>query len=595
MALTDTLGLTSILPKTISIKPDSTVYVPGNPVIIRGKLVQVTKNKEISLHANTLGEKGSSVVDKKQPDDRGYFSFEVAPGKNTTYRASYKATAAGSERTSEPIEIHVRPELKLSVPQKAYLEGNYRVALSVSPGQYSGNSKIQVLTEKGWKDIAKGSGTSPASYDFKADSIGSFKFRGVVDASKYSLQNTTADAEVTIEKPFIGIAYSKNTLRTSWQGNFYTRRVEIIEEALAEKYSKAVSRRINDEQLTNVDELKKYKIVILTATTSTSQAQRAAIREYVRQGGNIISLFGVGRNDHDGIPLILKHQFSASWDLSRFWEWEELSDVYQLKFNDDPLMYAKYKVLSENLDHPIINDTKKQLGIDKIKMQGIRASYNELSWSMKGNRNVTPILLYDTRSNGYPADDKSHGFPAAWVSRFYKGKAVYYTFILPEFVSKKNVKNTKVATALLHNTVEWLLKDQQAGEMIKKPVIKNDVSLAGRLGHYALRTKQTVTNAGTIQLRGKYWIKIYSGRKLIFNKEMKELVPLGPKTSWSYNSWRMPVYLSENPKSYKIVTGFTYHDIEMPGQKNTIEQESRYEYKDGTLKKVSSRPSATLR
>lgn len=587
MAFTDGLGLTDILPKMVTIRADKTVHIPGMPVTIEGGISNLIKGAEISLHSKPAGGGPSALIDKKQADHTGKFYFEVSPEQNTLYWASYKGSFLKNEFKSDVITVHIKPKLELKAPKTAYLDGIYRLILNVSPAAFTKNSRIQMQTPDGWQDVSHGGETSPATYDFKAKETGSLKFRGIIGNSKDHLQNLTPETGLRIEEPFIAIAYSKNTLKTSWQGSYYTNRVRIIESAIADRYSKSASRRINDKQLSDIRELGKYKVLVLATTTSTSKAQRSAIREYVRNGGNIISLFGVGRNDADGIPLILKHQFSASWDLSRFWEWEELSDVYQLKFNDDPMMYAKYKIRDQGSTHPIIKKTSDDTGISNITLLGRRASYNELSWSIKGNRNVTPILFYDTLSNGYPADNKSNGFPAAWVSHFYKGKAAYFTFIMPDFVNSKDKKNSGVATALLNNSIDWLVSTPAKSEMKKKPAIKNKISLTGRLGHYGVRVKQTVTNSGSIQLRGKYFIKAYSGEKLIFNKETKELVPLGPMTGWPYDSWKIPVKNSGKPKNYRIITGFTYHDIEKPGGKATAYKEYLYNYTPGSLKRIS--------
>ena len=355
--------------------------------------------------------------------------------------------------------------------------------------------------------------------------------------------------------PRIAIAYSQYTRDNSVQGIYYDSRVNVIEDLVKGYYPNTV--RITDYELSNSSRLKPYDVVILVGTTCLSSAERKALREYVADGGNIIALGAVGRNDYDGVPLILKWQFSDSWDKSRSWEWGEISEVYQLKFNHDPLFYEGYRVEKGSESHPILSATLDDIYPDPLVLTSSDKAYNELAWSFKVNGNVKQLLHYNMLANSTSADDSFNSEAAAYISYYYKGKCAYYLFNLHDFYWKYGSPNKDIAASLLLNTIDWMVNNSASSVINKKP----NLYLKTWYTRGKLWIDETAANEGNIQLRGRMDIEIRDafGRRVFVGVAKNQAIPLPPTESYTYKSWIFDP--SSLPKGNLTVRGrYWYYD-----------------------------------
>lgn len=575
-------------PVAVSLTAPGTVLY-GTTISLAGSVLPAHPSETVSITSTPAG--GTISTASVIQSASGTFSYSTKPVKNTVYRALF--VHEGSTKASSFKKVYVKPKVSLTAAKTSiYANEPTKLTLQVTPLRPNATVAIEQYFPTGWKVIKKGplNSYSKMTHVFRPATAKKYYFRARYYADSQYAANLTVKRSINAKKPF-AVVHSSYTLKKSAQGIYYTSRVNTAYDVLINEFGKYSTRKLSDADVANVATLRKYKVVSFIGMTCVSKAQREAIRTYVKGGGKIIASFGLARNDSDGYPLIWRYQFKSSWDLSRFWEWEEVSEVYQLKFNNDPLMETGYRVNNGGSTHPIIANTKKALGISRINMASGLPAYNELNWSMKNNPNVVPILFFDTKSNSKSADDSSHGYGAAWVSKYYKGASVYYNFMLHDFfwpghkdASKGN--NLAVAKTLFINSVKWLRDTPVTGKMVKatNPTASSWLSGNSGAGH-AINVKHTVTNSGNIQLRGEYFVEIYRNGSLAYRNKTTQPVPLGPATSWTYNAWR---YYIGNPaaSNFTVRVGSHMFDANRGGIVRSY-RDYNYKYSSGSMSLAS--------
>lgn len=580
---------------SVSLTPSLSTIVYGTSIRLSGTVNPAHTGQQVSIYKTPVGEEEQLLANVNQSSS-GTYSYTVSPTKNTSYRSVYNHD--GTPTSSAYKKVTVKPKVNLAVSKtRVYVNEPLTLTAAVIPSRAGKPAVIEQLISGSWKVIKTGNLNTQSKLiaAIKPAAAKRYYFRARYLASNDAqyAANISAKKTVIADKPF-AVVHSQFTKYPEFgfaQKDTHTARVDVVYKTLTEEFGGYSAKKITDSDVASLSTLRKYKVVIFPAVTCVSKAQREAIRSYVKEGGRIIASFGLARNDYDGYPLIWRYQFKSSWDLSRFWEWAEISEIFQLKFNNDPLMSPGYKVNSGSSTHPIIASTKKDLGISTISMKSSLGGYNELNWSMKNNPNVVPILTFDTKSNGTTADDSSNGYKAAWVSKYYKGISVYYNFMLHDYFwsghKDSGNGNLAVSKRLFINSVKWLRDSSTTGKMTKTTNPTAASWLSGYTG-YSINVKQTVANTGAIQLRGAYFVEIYKPGVLLYRGQTSEPVPLGPATSWTYNAWR---YYIGKPAAtnYTVRVGSYLYDATKGGMVRSY-RDYVYKYSSGSLSMVSVGP-----
>jgi type 1 glutamine amidotransferase len=256
--------------------------------------------------------------------------------------------------------------------------------------------------------------------------------------------------------------------------------------------------KIGDGELLSLAALKNFDVVVLPRQLAMTTAQRLTMRQYVAEGGGLVAMFGTSRWDYTAgrspayIPIITLKWFGTTWDEFRAWEWGEISEIMQVKFNNDPLMYGGFHVGgADPSSHPILQATAAQLKrTTPLEMTQLPADFNEIVWTYPGDTNVQVLGTYkDAPTNDTPAN----GTPAMWTSLFYKGRLFYTGFQLygltrldddiskdaSEYYGTAASRDTKVqARALLANAVRWAGTPGTTSDMTKSPLTGSPYSLS---------------------------------------------------------------------------------------------------------------------
>ncbi len=375
-------------------------------------------------------------------------------------------------------------------------------------------------------------------------------------------------ASAIAPEPKVAVVHSDITSRTfNPDGDpFYPGRVDQTVTILQSEFSNVT--KIYDADVADINVLKTYDVVVFPQMLSTTQAQRISIRQYVAGGGAIVASFGLSRWDYQAgrnpeyQSLAAMWQFSDSWDMSRVWEWGEVSELYQVKFNNDPLMHADYHVQGyDPASHPILQMTRDDVGGGALDIWASQAAYNELVWLLPGNTTTTPLVKYATRGNGSSADDGADQSLAGWAAEYYYGRVVYFGFQLHDLARSTfytDASGQQRAQRLLINAVRWAGTENTYGFVRKLP----QISMVGWFTREKLYIDGTVTNTGTIQLRGPYEAKVYnpSGALVFTGTAKNQHVPLPPGESYTLKSWQVPVGVPHQAGTWRVSMKFTYYD-----------------------------------
>lgn len=327
---------------------------------------------------------------------------------------------------------------------------------------------------------------------------------------------------------------------------------------------------VGDSTLASVTALKQYDVLYMPRTLSLTPAQRQALLAYCAEGGGIVMSFGVSRWDNNSsYPLRYKpflgmsyapgvYTWPASSDALKPWEWGEVSEMYNVKFKNDPVMYGGWGTNAfPPSSHPILRDTQAQAG--SLAMFGTLADHNEASLTLPGANNVTPLLTFNTRANGHSADDTENGNLAGWASEYYFGRLVYYAFELHDLAlggSNSSAATRKVAERMIVNSVKW------AGTGQHFRFIEKRVVLSGRAWYARgkLYIDETITNPSNISLRGPLRVSVTnpSGRVVASGQAYNNLLPLPPGGSYTHRSYQFPV--SPTRGQWKVTMTYQYYD-----------------------------------
>lgn len=335
---------------------------------------------------------------------------------------------------------------------------------------------------------------------------------------------------------------------------------------------------INDDQLSSLDALRRYDVVILVRCVATTQAERLAIRQYVAEGGGLISIFSTSRYDYrPGTrcpyrgnaygspywPFNFDWGFSASSWMSQAFEYGELSELIGTRFCNDPYFYPGVDMVPANMSHEITKQTLSDLKAGGFSIDTPLAEYNETVWPTR-NAPVTVLLNYANERVSATYQGTAyrlatapwgHASPmAAWSMPYYYGKTVSFGFQLYDLLSQRP------AARILVNSVKWAASHTTFGNIRKTP----DVSVTAWYTRGQIWTQAAVSNAGTIQLRGQLRADFYRpGASTPFDgcyiKDPNGYIPVSPGEHYSDTAGRKPS-VSATPGRWRVRVSYRYYD-----------------------------------
>lgn len=395
----------------------------------------------------------------------------------------------------------------------------------------------------------------------------SLRFRGPLIALALFLTSVHPFPAAATSGARIAVVYSDVASKTFAPAGdpYYQGRVDQTIDILRGEFSDVT--KIYDGDVADLATLRGYDAVVFPQMISMTEAQRIAVRQYVAEGGGIVGLFGLGRWDYEKgrtpayQSIAALWQFSKSWDLSRVWEWGELSELYQVKFNNDPLMYGGYRLqgLSPGT-HQILQDTASDLGGIPVDILATQPAYNELTWTFP-SETTTPLLRYVTTTNGESGDDDADQALAGWASEYLYGRVVYFGFQLHDLARSTyytNAPGQQEAQRLLVNSVRWAAEARTYGHLYKSPIL----SSRGWFSGGTLYVDGTVANVGTIQLRGPVEVTVYDpSGSVVFTGDVGESVPLPQGSSYTVRSWQVGLGSPHAAGVWRIRLRFSYYDF----------------------------------
>lgn len=379
-----------------------------------------------------------------------------------------------------------------------------------------------------------------------------------------------ASAAATAPSIKVGVVYSVTTLNATYPGLVlgganYTTRCNDVLSMISGEFPGAVM--IGDSVLSDLNQLRTYDVIVAPRLLALSSVQRNNIRAYVAEGGGLVGSFGVsrwdyvaGRSPYPTNSLIALWQFSDSWDMSRAWEWGELSELFQVKFANDPLTYAGYTIAGKPTSaHPILANALARPEVTTLNMTAKQADYNELVWSMKGNDNVTPLFTYanaTTKDAAYPAN----GTPAGWAAPYYFGRVAYFGFQLHDMARSSfyaDAASQATARGILIESVRWAGTRKTYAPPAKQPTL----SAAAWLTKGKLYINETVANTGEAQLRGYMKVYVYNPKgQLAFSGTAKnQQIPLPASSSYTLTSWQ-PYVGVPAAGTWRVVCTYDFYD-----------------------------------
>jgi putative cell wall-binding protein len=390
----------------------------------------------------------------------------------------------------------------------------------------------------------------------------------VVALSGIVIEPRRADAA---EAPIkVGVVYSLITYNATYPGlilggaNYTSRCNDVLSIVSAEFPGAAM---IGDSVLADLTQLRQYDVIVAPRLLALTSVQRNNIRAYVAEGGGLVGSFGVsrwdytaGRSPYPYDSLIALWQFSDSWDMSRAWEWGELSELYQVKFANDPLTYAGYTIAGGSAGtHPILANALARPEVSTLNMTAKQPDYNELVWSMKGNDNITPLFTYanaTTKDPAYPAN----GTAAGWAAPYYFGKVAYFGFQLHDMARSSyyaDAASQATARGVLLESVRWAGTRKAYSPPVKQPTL----SATAWLTKGKLYINETVANTGEAQLRGYLKVYVYNPKnQLVFSGTAKnQPVPLPASASYTLTSWQ-PYVGVPAAGTWRVVCTYDFYD-----------------------------------
>ncbi|MFC3885346.1 S-layer homology domain-containing protein [Bacillus songklensis] len=131
--------------------------------------------------------------------------------------------------------------------------------------------------------------------------------------------------------------------------------------------------KVSDQDLKNASTLRRYDALVFAHTVLMSKEQRYTVKEYIRNGGGALFIYGTARNEvtkfpkegqMDLTPLIYD---TKTW----IWEWDNLTEVFQSAFVND--VVVKNTKLTQSSSHPIIQHTLRTSDQSKLSIENNRS------------------------------------------------------------------------------------------------------------------------------------------------------------------------------------------------------------------------------
>ncbi|MBN2839526.1 MAG: cell wall-binding repeat-containing protein [Coriobacteriia bacterium] len=357
-------------------------------------------------------------------------------------------------------------------------------------------------------------------------------------------------------------------------GGFYDTRVDLLVALLKTEFTSVTI--IGDAQLASLSEIEKYDVLVFPQTLAMTAAQRTALLQYVARGGGAVGMFGMSRWTPDSSNVYGYKPFIGMSDAPgvylwppssnelKVWEWGEVSELYQVRFFNDPYMYADWQAAGKaTSSHWILSQTAKETGRTSLTLTVGRTAFNESMLSLPGATGATPIFTYGTRANSYTADDSMNGTVAGMANEYYFGRFVYYGFQLYDVATAASYPvssaDRTAAQRLIMNSVKW------AADTDSYRANNKAVSITGTAWHSSgiLYVKPTVTNAGGVSLRGPFTITVYKPGGAVFGSYQAyapHQTPLPPGSSYTHGSFQVRVGTAPVAGTWRVRVSYKYWD-----------------------------------
>ncbi len=385
----------------------------------------------------------------------------------------------------------------------------------------------------------------------------------------------------------VGVVYSDISVNEYWNSHqywggpydisTYQRRVASTLEALRAEPGISAE-QVSDDDLRDIARLRQFDAIVLPRMTASDTAQRTTLRQYVAEGGGLVTMFSPSRFDYrpgTSSPYTASPQsygtpywpinfywgFSGSSYLSQSFEWGELSELVGMKFCNDPLFSGGYQLVSTGSSHPILQMTAADLGANAISFTDPNAQYNETVFPPSAKSLATPLLNYSGETifeKGGLEDHSWSGTPshmAAWAAPYYYGRMVSYGFQLYDLLRQR------AAARVLVNSVKWAGTRDWYGSIYKTP----NASISAWYTGGRIWARAGVRNDGNIQVRGQLKVEFFApGASKSFAscyvKDPAGWIPLGPLEQYSDVAGTKPS-VSPARGRWIVRASYRYHDF----------------------------------
>lgn len=325
---------------------------------------------------------------------------------------------------------------------------------------------------------------------------------------------------------------------------------------------------INEKDLTNQQTLQQYDTIVFAYGVLMTHEQRQVLKQYVRDGGGIVSIYVGARNEADPklwksnkldlTPLIFK---TESW----IWEWDNLSEVLSSAFVSDNAV-KDLRIVPGTKTHPIIRNAEKTLG-RSLNLYNDRSIGEWVEVLSPYSGYVAPLLKIDkaTPTQG-KAEYVKPGTPMALATEYGDGRVVYIGFKMFDFLNVEapeakwrdktkglaysGTHGAEDARVFLNESVNWTGSD-----VARKRILNYDVNVSmselrayqSPKRDYVIYGTAHVKNTGDTPVRGTLMVEVFNPNgKRVANYE-RYLGGLTP-----YNVKAGPQNESINPRDEKF-------------------------------------------
>lgn len=364
-----------------------------------------------------------------------------------------------------------------------------------------------------------------------------------------------ANAAPGYTPPSLKVAVVKSAQSDDWANNYHHFGYGILEKE-QRTYDYFVSRGWpnvtleSDAVFSSLASLQRYDVIVLPYVFCLDPTPAANLQKYVAAGGGVVSLLGVPRIApmYHTVPSTEVPEHWCVVLQSSAWEWGPMSEVYQMRFINDPGA-PKYRTVPwPNTTHAVLQGAKDILaarGLDNTDLtldrtfSGAQGGGLELTTQLAGNSNAKPVLsfvvpdLAGNQLSQYPTLRSPGAYPAAYASQYLDGRSVYFSFSAEDFVmhssngaywfgglgshkNSKGVPQVEIAGALMESAVVWAGADDGT----KGPITRDGRTWA-TLSVYqdGIYGAQYTGAFGNVSNDGQAFFRIYDpSGKLVFSK-----------------------------------------------------------------------------